>query len=215
MAAFLLAALLQDPLASDDIAVREAASRELLAQGESALPSLRERLAAASDPELRARLGDVVRGLEADQRRRLFGGGKDVAGLRARLRAVESPAAGRLPFRLEIMNIDPAPRPFIAPKIFNVSRPGLSSRSSAAHGEVRITLVEGVRPTGLRGRHACGSGPGGTVVPLRPGESKSVDAFQDPELPPGVYEVKVIYFAQRLLGAPEDLESDVLRFEVR
>lgn len=211
----LLALALQDPLTADDIEARETAALHLLRGGEGALPGLRSRLAEAQDPELRARLKDVVGRLETDIRRRDFGGGNEVGGLRARLRPLEKPVDGRLPYRLEIMNVDAAARPLLPPMVLNRSLPGWSASRSSAHGMLTVKRLSGASETLIRGSYSCGGGPRGAIVLLRPGETRSLELPAEERLTPGTYEASLTYYAKRLLGADEDLVSDVVRFEIK
>lgn len=59
-AALLLQDSAIDPLRSDDVAVRDAASRRLQSFGRDGVPRLREALARETDPEARARLSDLL-----------------------------------------------------------------------------------------------------------------------------------------------------------
>lgn len=210
-----LALFLQDPLGADDIEARETAAAELLRIGEGALPDLRRRLAETKDVEVRARLKDVVGRLETEVRRRSFGGGNEVGGLRARLVPLEKPLDGRLPYRLEVMNVGTAPRTFVPIRTLNVSLPGESRSRSSAHGRIDVKRLTGPAPTRFRGGTSCGGGPDRTAVLLRPGESRAFDLLPDERLQPGTYEASATYFAKRLLDAPEDLVSDAVRFEIR
>ncbi len=210
-----LALALQDPLGAEDVETREAAALELVRAGEGGLPALRERLASATDPEVRARLRDVIGRLESDVRRRAFGGGNVVGGLRARLVPIEKPLEGRLPFRLEIMNVGAATRTFVPVEDVDTSLPGESYSSSGAQGRLSVRRLNAPPPTNSRHTRACGGGPSRTAILLRPGESRFFDELLDERLAPGSYEASATYFAKRLLGAAEDLESDTVRFEVK
>lgn len=215
MGTLLALALLQNPLAADDIEVRERAARELVGLGEEALPRLRRELAEAVDTESRLRLQGVIARLETDRRRRAFGGGNEVAGLRARLVKVEDAPEGRVPYRLEIMNVDAAPRPFVPIRVWNASLPeGSRTRSSAQAGltlKRRDPQVSGL----CYGSYGCGGGPDRRSVLLQPGESRSFPLLDGEYVAPGRYELQVSYLAKRLLEAGEDLASDVVTFEIR
>ena len=210
-----LALLLQDPLSADDVEVREQAAAELLRLGPEALPGLRSRLAEARDPEVRARLQGVVGRLETEVRRRTFGGGNEVGGLRARLVPLEKPREGRPPFRLEIMNVGAAARTFVPVEDLNTSLPGETYSSSGAQGRLTVRRLNAPPPTNLRHTTACGGGPSRTAVLLRPGGSRFFDELLDERLEAGAYEASVTYFAKRLMGAAEDLVSDTVRFEIK
>lgn len=210
-----LALLLQDALDAEDIEARETAAAELLRRGPETLPELRRRREEARDPEVRARLGDVVARLETDVRRRSFGGGNEVGGLRARLVPLEKPLDGHPPLRLEIMNMDAVVRTFVPVEDLDTSLPRETYSSSGAHGRLTVRRLNAPPPTNLRHTTACGGAPSRTRVPLRPGESRFFDELLDERLEAGAYEASVTYYAKRLLGAAEDLVSDTVRFEIK
>ena len=215
MTALLLWALLQDPLDVDDIEARQAAAAEAHRQGEGALPELRRRRSEATDPEVRARLAEAIARVEADVRRRAFGGGEEVDGLKARLVRVED-VQGSPAFRLEIMNVSAAPRPFVRPTILDRRLPEFSSSSSGAQAEFRICRIQGQGGSTFGGRHACGPRRTPRMESLRSGELHEGPVSVSEALTPGVYEATVRFYAMRLLpGATADLVTNVVRFEIK
>jgi len=57
--------------------------------------------------------------------------------------------------------------------------------------------------------------PERTVVLLKPAESLTFECRLDPEtMPAGEYSAQLEYYSKGLLGAPEDLKSNVLKFKV-
>ena len=209
----LLALALQDPLGAEDIEARETAAQDLVRGGD--LDTLRARLAAATDPEIRARLKGVVERLKTDLRRRGFGGGNEVGGLRARLQRIENPPDHRVPFQLEIMNVGAAATSFVPPRVWNAGLPGLSRSRSSAQGRIELKRLDDPPRGSFRGSYACGGGPDRRSVLLRPGESRTFDLLPDDRLEAGRYELRVGYFAKKLLDADEDLASDVATFEIK
>src|SRR5262245_18915275 len=92
-------------LGDDSVEVREAASGDLVRLGEAAQAPLEKARKGASDPEVAARIDDVLQQIFRDARRRDFAGGAPVDGLSASLRTREDPLKGELKLTVEVMNV--------------------------------------------------------------------------------------------------------------
>jgi len=235
--------LLQDPAAlveqlqDDDIEIRDQATRALQALGEKALPHLNAATLTCRDARLRAAV--LVGRIELGLRLAAIKGGEPVAGVRAALRMErDTVKAGEpLTLTLELTNVSDAAINVPAPDRFDLKLPSLES-SSSARACIVVTRVPRQLKKELRElEKSCGGGIERMTEPLAPGGSikkEIVIASGEPSermhrkrledepaepivLPPGEYEVYVVYYAQtrRLLhGAEEDLKSNVVTIKV-
>ncbi len=174
-------------LGDESVEVREEASADLTRRGEPVRRLLEVALAAAGDPEVRARLGCLLARLDADRRRREFGGGPRAAGLAAALRTDRFFGPGPVRLTVEIMNVGDAPR-LLAPICeWDVEFPREEVRTSASQARVSVRSVAG--PAGLRRvawRAAAPAAP--EILLLAPGESASFEYVLDARaLPAGDY----------------------------
>jgi hypothetical protein len=203
-------------LSSDSIEWRERAAFELLRRGREIRPCLTDALQDSPEPEVRARIAEILRRLEVDDRIRWFGGYNRVAGFGASLRSDRFFGGGPFRLTLEIMNL--SPRDQVLPEIraWDAEFPDQEVRGTGA--EAKVMLKKFIGSTGLR-RTTWRSGEGGarSELPLRPGESARFEYVIDAKsLPPGDYDVTVEYDAPTLLpGAEERLRSNTVRLTIR
>jgi hypothetical protein len=204
--------LLGDPLqdlSSDDIEVRQAAAAVLYARGPEALLDARRR---ATDVEACARLDDLLRRRDVEERIRGFGGGNRVGGFGVSVRSDRF--SGRGPFRLtvEVMNLAPSSQVFPGLGAWDLERPDEETRTHGADARVSVRKFAG---GGLRRtRWGSASGSAAQPVALRRGESTTyVYPLDLKGLPAGDYEVRVEVLA--LPDAEEPLRSNVVRLMLR
>lgn len=201
-----------DDLSSDDIEVRQAAAAELYRQGAKALLDARRE---ATDLEAVARLDDLLRRRDVEDRISGFGGENRVAGFGLTLRSDRF--FGRGPFRLtvEVMNVDAAPQVFPGLARWDVERPDEETKLQCA--EAKLSVKKFIRGGFPRTRWTTGSGQVGVPVVLKPGESTTYETTLDAKsLPAGDYDVKVEYYAAKLIpDAEENLRSNAVRLTIR
>ena len=203
-------------LSSDSIERRERAADELLRRGREIRPFLMDSLQETADPEARARLADVLRRLDVDDRIRWFGGHNRVAGFGASLRSDRFFGSGPFRLTLEIMNLTTKTQ--VLPEIRGWDAEFPDQETKAAGSEARVTLRKFAGSTGLRRttwRPADGSSRPDLVI--RPGDCARFEYVIDAKsIPPGDYDVAVEYDAATLIpGAEESLRSNTVRLMIR
>lgn len=203
-------------LSSDSIERRERAAADLLRRGEEVRPLLIDALQETTDPEARARIAEVLRRLDADDRIRWFGGHNRVAGFGANLRSDRFFGAGPFRLTLEIMNVGTRDQELPEIRSWDADLPDQEIKATGS--EARVTLRKFTGLTGLRRttwRPADGSRRADLV--LRPGDCARFDYVIDAKsIPAGDYDVVVEYFAATLIpGAEESLRSNSVRLMIR
>lgn len=220
--------VLVDRLADERLAVRDEASREIVRLGEPVLGSLRMIVQATDDPEVRARLTDVIARIEADLRRHYFTGGPEVDGLKARLTVdlLTVKAGQDLKFTVEVMNVGAAAREFLVPLGVSRNGPGLTSTRSAWCVTLNVERKSGSEEPRRRLLRACGGrastpqtmdlAPGQlwkttVTVPVRLLSGVEEQPFVE-GLTPGEYEARVTY--PSAAGLSKELATNVIKFKV-
>ena len=203
-------------LEDDSIERREKAVAGLLDLGERAAPALRAALEAVTSPEARGRIGDVLRRLDAGRRRKEFRGGEVQKGLAAAVRIVDADPSTIL-VQVEVMNVGEDDAAFAPIQWWNLQLPHARFVSNLSEGLLEIRQLSG-EPCGepLRAR-LCVGGPRSrpSVLHLKPSESRTYEYRLDRSaLPKGEYSVEIEYYSTRLLGTPENLKSNALKFSV-
>jgi hypothetical protein len=157
IAAVLLLAFGQDPGASvrelverlgdDSIEARERAVADLVRLGEPARAAIEKELARASDPEVRARLHEAIRGITRETLRRTFKGGAVVNGLCAAIRVEkEKKEGGAWVVTVEIANVEADPRPFVPIETWSRRWTGGGLSLQNAHAILVAEQISGQRP---------------------------------------------------------------------
>lgn len=203
-------------LSSDSIDYRERAAFELFRRGRDARPFLQDSLLESADPEVRARIEDVLRRIEADDRIRWFGGWNRVAGFGANLRSDRFFGSGPFRMTLEIMNV--TTRDQVLPEIrgWDAEFPDQEIRN--AWSEAKISVKKFIGSSGLR--RTSWKSPDGVPradLVLRPGDCARFEYVIDAKsIPAGDYDVTVEYYAATLIpGAEEALRSNTVRLMIR
>lgn len=218
--------VLVDRLADERLAVRDEASRELVRLGETALGSLRMIVQAADDPEVRARLTDVIARIEANLRRHYFTGGLEVDGLKARLSvdAASVKAGQALKFTIEIMNVSERQREFIVPLGVSRHGPSLIKTRGDWNAVLRVERKTGSPDAGFCLLRCCGGRPPvPQVMDLAPGQIWQTTATVPTRLPTqeqkfvegltsGQFEARIAY--PTAAGLSHELQSNAVKFEV-
>lgn len=207
---------LVERLGDDAIDVREKATAEILALGEGHRPALEKALKEATAPEIAARLRAILGKFDTDRRRREFKGGTIVEDLGATLTCTYDADLRQLSVTLELTNLGTTDRPVVAIDSWDVSLPRTSSSSSSSEAQITVKQLTGGSLGGrFSSRMACGSSPNRAPLILKPGERKAFKNVVDAgALTAGEYEVKAKFYAKRLAGLPEDVESNALKFEI-
>lgn len=207
------AGLLRD-LSDDDIEVRQAAEAELFRGGEELRKDLIEARRDANI-EARARLDELLRRLDVEERIRGFGGANRVSGFGMSLRCDRFFGRGPFRLRIEVMNLEPASQVFPGLGLWDVERPDEETRTHGADARVTAKTFSGGGFRRTRWSHA--SADPARPVSLRPGESTSFEYVLDARtLPAGDYDVRVEYYApERIPGAEENLRSNSVRLMIR
>lgn len=202
-------------LEDDSIERREQAAADLLALGPEALPELRAALDTASDPESRARLGDLVHRLGAGKRQREFQGGEIQGGFRAALRKVDSDPS-TLRIEIEIRNVGEGVATFVPVRMWNLLLPWERFGSNLSEGTLTIRQRSGDSCGQPATGRLCVPGPNRrTSVLLQPGESRIYECRLDLEsVPRGEYLIEFEYSSSWLLRSAENLKSNPLTFTV-
>jgi len=202
-------------LADDSIDVRERAAGELYRRGEEIRGFLIDAREEASDLETRARLQEILRRLDADDRIRGFGGSNRVGGFGASLRSDRFFGAGPFRLTLEIMNLSPKDQVLPGIGTWEQELPDQELRNTGA--EARVSLRKFIGGSGLR-RTSWGSGgsPGHAQL-LRPGEIARFEyVLEAKSVPPGDYQVSAEYFARDLISdAEENLRTNSVHLMIR
>lgn len=203
-------------LADDAIRVRERAASELHRRGGALREFLLETLETAADPEIRARVADVLRRLDAEERIRWFGGGNRVCGFAAVLRGDRFPSWGPVRLTMEIMNVGSKDQELWAVRDWSVETPEQEIRTNGAEARVVVQKFighSGFRRTSYRGANGLPK----AAVSLRPGESVVFEFELDVKsLPNGDYRIAVEYFAHDLVpGAEEKLRTNTVSLTIR
>lgn len=135
-------------LSDEKLEIRDQASRDLRKLGEKAVEPLKKALEAAGDPELKARLADLLMKLDAEFRRKSFQGGKPVAGLCVRLQVdrAEVKAGAPFAFTVEILNISDGEIEFSVPAGSTRRLPGYSHRGLADDLVLVAKMTKGTPP---------------------------------------------------------------------
>lgn len=204
-------------LGDDAIDVREKATADLLSLGEAQRPAIEKALKESTVPEVAARLRAILAKFDMDRRRREFKGGTIVEDLGATMTCTYDADLRQLSVTLELTNLGTTDRPIVAVDSWDVALPRNSSSSSSSEAQVQVTQLTG---GGLGGRFSsrmsCGSSPSRPQLILRPGERKVFKTIVDAGLlTAGEHEVKAKFYAKRLLGHSDDLESNAVKFEVK
>ena len=203
-------------LADDAAPVRERAAEELYRRGEEVRGQLLDAHEAATDPETRARLMDILRRLNADERIRDFGGGTRVAGFGAALRSDRFFGTGPFRLSLEIMNLEKVERELPGITSWDLDLPDQEVKTNGS--QARVQLKKFIGATGFR-RTTWKGGDGLAEAPkvLRPGECARFEITLDVKsVPAGDYDVAVEYFARDLIpGAEENLRTNGVRLMIR
>jgi hypothetical protein len=202
-------------LGDDAVEVREKASAELFALGEPARSALEKAGRDATSAEIRGRLQDVLRRLDADKRRREFKGGKVLDDLGARLTITQDKEARLLIVSFEVMNLGAIDKKLVPLRDWNLHLPHYSNSYSGAEGEIRIEQLKGDAGEGrYSSRLGCGPEPVREVLFLKPGECRTFKhSVNISSLAAGEHQVKVRFF-KRHSGTPENLESNPQTFTV-
>ena len=202
-------------LSDDAIEVRERAASELYRQGEEVRGVLMDARDRGPDSETRARAGDILRRLDADERIRCFGGANRVAGFAASLRSDRFFGSGPFRLTLEVMNVGTKDLEFPGLATWDVELPDQDLRQTGAEARVTVGKIGAV---GLR-RTTWRTGEAGvrSATALRPGETVRFETvIESRSLPAGDYQVSVEYFARELLpGAEDQLRTNPVTLMVR
>lgn len=228
----LLALALQDPasapellrrLADESPEVREEATDALYQLGEAVEPLLRRHAREGTNPEVTARVREVLARLARDRALRTFKGGPEVSGLSARLSAVPGKDGG-VDLKLEIMNVGTVPTTLVPVSLWDHEFPGRSSRSSGSHAKLVVTSRTPPASRRMSITMACGGRPPRhQTVRLLPGECRTfaltlgTNTGIGGKLPPGEYDVHVVYFANSrslVAGAKKDLDSTTVKVRI-
>jgi hypothetical protein len=130
-------------LDDDSIAMRDEAVRQLIKLGESAEEALRKELGRTSNPEVRARIGDVLQPIEREKRRRSFKGGNVVNGLCASIKADKEKDGEAIVLTVEIMNVSKEPRELVPIGSFDLRLPRESDSSSSSRAKIMVERISG------------------------------------------------------------------------
>jgi hypothetical protein len=190
-------------LSDDAIEVRERAAAELYRQGEEVRGVLMDARDRGPDSETRARAGEILRRLDADERIRCFGGANRVAGFAASLRSDRFFGSGPFRLTLEVMNVGTKDLEFPGLATWDVELPDQELRQTGAEARVTVRKIGAV---GLR-RTSWRTGEAGirSATALRPGETVRFETVIEAKaLPAGDYQVSVEYFARDLLPDADD-----------
>jgi hypothetical protein len=203
-------------LSDDAVQVREHAAEELYRRGEEVRGHLIDAHEATTDPEARARLIDIVRRLDADERIRDFGGGPKVAGFGAALRSDRFFGSGPFRLTLDIMNLEKVDRELAVITSWDLELPDQETKGNGSQAQVQLKKLIGT--TGVR-RATGKRGDGRTEAPmlLRPGEFARFEfSLEVKAVPAGDYDVAVEYFARALIpGAEVNLRTNSVRLMIR
>ena len=203
-------------LSDDSIEARERAAADLYRRGEELRGFLTDAREAAAAPEVRERLGGILRRLDADERIRGFGGGNRVAGFGASLRSDRFFGSGPFLLRLEIMNLGASDQELPGVATWEQQFPDQQLCRDGA--EARIEVKRFIGAHGLRRTTWTHGGRAAAALHLlRPGERAIFEFKLDAgSLTAGDYDITVEYFARDLIpGAEENLRTNVVRVMVR
>lgn len=203
-------------LADDRVEVRERAAMELYRRGEEIRGFLVDARDEAVDLETRARIEDVLRRLDADDRVRGFGGANRVGGFAASLRSDRFFGSGPFRLTLEIMNVGPADQLLPAVGTWDQELPDQEIRATGA--EARVSLKKFIAAPGFRRTiHRSGDGAPRESRLLRRGEVARFEFSLDTRsVPAGDYVVSVDYLSRELLfDAEENLRTNTVHLMIR
>jgi hypothetical protein len=208
---------LVERLGDDSIEVREKATSDLLALGEGRRTAIEKALKDTTAPEVAARLRTILGKFDMDRRRREFKGGTIVEDLGATLICTYDADLHQLSVTLELANLGTTARPIVAIDSWDISLPRNTSSSSSSEGQVLVKQLKGGSLGGrFSSRTSCGATPYRAQLILRPGERKVFKNILDVgTLTSGEYEVKAKFYARRLVGHSDDVESNALKFEIK
>jgi hypothetical protein len=201
-------------LGNDSIQVREEAASRLVRLGTAVEPALEKARRETADPEVAARVGDVLVRIHREVRLRGFSGGAAVDGLSACLKSREDRQKGVLRLTLEVMNVGTGARDLALVDTWNSRLPGKIDSSSAAQAGLAVLQISGERPKRISLTSAGAGDPVLRTVRLLPGESRTFEQTLDlRQLAPGEYALHAEYFAKKLLRAEGDLRSNTVLFK--
>jgi len=202
-------------LSDDSIEIREKAAGELYRRGEEIRGFLIDAHEAVAELETRARLKEILRRLDADERIRSFGGGHRVAGFGASLRSDRFFGSG--PFRLtvDVMNLGTVDRDLPGIVAWEQELPDQEVRATGA--QARVQLKKFISSGGLRRTTWRNGESAAPSVRLRPGDCARFEVTLEVQaVPAGDYDVTVEYFARDLVpGAEENLKTNSVRLMIR
>lgn len=203
-------------LADDSIDVRQRAAGELYRRGEEIRGFLIDARDSASELETRARIQEILRRLDADDRIRGFGGANRVGGFGASLRSDRFFGSGPFRLTLEIMNLGTGDQ--LLPGIGSWDQELPDQELRATRSEARVSLRKFIGSTGLR-RTTWRSGEGSPRTPqlLRPGDCARFEVLLEVNgVPAGDYQVSAEYFARDLIpDAEENLRTNTVHLMIR
>lgn len=214
LALLLLLAFQQDLLGHESPEIRDRATRDLLASGESVRLPLEQQLRETADAEVRSRIREILRRLDLAKRRKDFKGGRIVDDLGVTVTLTHEKESKTLSLSIEVCNLGPAEKTIRELRGWNCQFPDGNRQSSGSAGAIRVRQLTGERGNTGYGAYGCGGRPTFTPVPLQPGETyRKSQTIDISELRPGEHEVDVALLA-RVHGTSEDVVSNALRFTV-
>jgi hypothetical protein len=181
-------------------------------------------LANSSSPEFKSRAKFILDELPRSWKYLDLNGGEVVSACQAQLRPMLTPyfTRGRMHFEIDLRNVGPGKTQVIDIRGFDLELPDQKLELKSEQADARIVLREVM----LRGTIAKKAQlPATEKSPRRAIEvysggriSTNIELDQMLILPPGEYEMQVVYYAQSqglLKDAFDDLRSNVLRFKVQ
>lgn len=138
-------------LDDESIEVREQAAEALIRWGEASRAPVHEAIARTQNAEVRGRLNDVLRKLDAGKRRREFRGGNVVRGIGARLEVARDMEGEDFIVTVEITNLGPDRQTIEPMGAWNKYLPGEFHDVSNARAGITISQLSGDPPEGRKG----------------------------------------------------------------